>query len=150
MLCPTICVVVDTTKKIKEGGVAAKACTSQTGLWFRTLRDIYPRIRTCDVPIIPWYHTTCRLMKKTFQWIHTTRSSRQWIHVIHPLNLFYVSKITCYDYCFELVRLALVSWKTMKLTLEKSLKAIINWLLPPPNPNLLLVFICYLTVLVIL
>ena len=46
MLCPTR-FVVDATENSKKGGVAAKGCSSQTGLWSCTLlRDIYARIRT--------------------------------------------------------------------------------------------------------
>ena len=49
MLCQTR-FVVDATENSK-GGVAAKVCSSQTGLWFCTLlRDIYARIRTYYVP----------------------------------------------------------------------------------------------------
>ena len=45
MLCQTR-FVVDATENSK-GGVAAKVCSSQTGLWFCTLlRDIYNRVRT--------------------------------------------------------------------------------------------------------
>ena len=36
MLFPTR-FVFDTTENIKEGGVAAEVCSSQTGLWFCTL-----------------------------------------------------------------------------------------------------------------
>ena len=46
MLCPTR-FVVDATEISKEGGVAAKVCSSQTALGFCTLlRDIYTRMHT--------------------------------------------------------------------------------------------------------
>ena len=51
MLCPAR-FVVDATENIKEGGVAAEVCSSQTGLWFCTffeiLMHVYERTNTYD------------------------------------------------------------------------------------------------------
>ena len=45
MLRPTR-FVVDSMKSSNKGGGVAEVCSSQTGLWFGTLRDRYARIRT--------------------------------------------------------------------------------------------------------
>ena len=70
MFCATR-FVVDATENSKEGGVRPK-CTAprlvyDTALFFETLMSV---LRTYYVPIIPWYHTVHRLLKKTLELSH--------------------------------------------------------------------------------
>ena len=121
MLCLTR-FVVDATENRKEGGVAAEVCSSQTGWWFCTLlRDIYARTRTYFIPIMPWYHTTYRLLKNIetkfiVKLVHTTRSSRHsWNNSVNPptstcYSLLRNTIIECYNwgifvFCFFVLQL---------------------------------------------
>ena len=66
--------VVDGMDNSKEGGVAVDVCSSQTGLLFCSiLRDIYARIHTHYVRIMPWCHTSYRLQHKTLKCLRKYR-----------------------------------------------------------------------------